>query len=779
MRRRVTVLGLLALAGSLMAPASRADEPTPEQAAFAAKVRPLLERHCLRCHNAEKAKGDLDLSPFGDFAAVAKDRKTWERVRENVADGLMPPPEEAQPTEEEVAFLTGWLEGVLSKAVCEGPVLPGHVTMRRLNRTEYDLTIRDLVGIDFHPSEDFPSDDVGYGFDNIGDVLTLSPLLLEKYLAAAEGIAARAIVVDRTNYGERKTYNTPDLRRAGGERHGDEGRVLGTNGELKVRPELPRPGEYLFRVRAYGQQAGDEPVKIAFRVDDKDVGAADVTAVEGDPEVYEVRATLAEAGQRKFAVAFLNDFYDETIEDRGRRDRNLIVEMMEVQGPITRDDGPLPRSHTAILDREPKGDSEADWTEAARDILRRFAARAFRRPVAEADLDRLVALVIQTKRDGENFARGIQVGVTAVLVSPKFLFRVEPVAAKAPGAAGVPLDGYAIASRLSYFLWSSMPDEELFRLAAAGKLADPAVLAAQATRMLKDPKGEALVDSFAMQWLQLRNLDNVIPNRKVFPTFDERLKADMREETRAFFAAVMREDRSVLEFLDSDWTFLNERLAKHYGIDGVRGDELRRVGLSGDRRGGVLTQASVLTVTSNPTRTSPVKRGKWVLEQILGTPPPPAPPNVPPLSEEQEAILSGSLRERLERHRADPGCASCHAKLDPLGFVFENYDAIGQWRTKDGAFDIDPSGSLPGGDAFAGPKEFKTYLLAQRGKFTRCLAEKLLTFALGRGLDADDACEVDRIAADLERDDYRFSTLVHGIVTSVPFRMQEGRETSQ
>jgi hypothetical protein len=775
MRRRVHAFILMALAGATLPPAIRAEEPSAEAAAFAARVRPLLERHCLRCHNAEKAKGDLDLSPFRDFALVAKDRRTWERVQENVADGLMPPPEEKQPSEEDAKFLAEWIEGVLSKAVCEGPVLPGHVTMRRLNRTEYDLTIRDLVGIDFHPSEDFPSDDVGYGFDNIGDVLTLSPLLLEKYLAAAEGIAARAIIADRTNYGEKKTFNAPELRRAGGDRLGEEGRILASTGELRIRPELNRPGEYLFRVRAYGQQAGDEPVKIGFRVEDKEVGTAEVTAVEGDPELYEVRAKIDEAGQRKFAVAFLNDFYDEKAEDRNRRDRNLIVTMMEVEGPITIDEGPLPKSHTAILDREPRTDSEADWAEAARGILERFATRAFRRPVERGDLDRLVDLVLQVKRDGENFARAIQVGVTAVLVSPHFLFRVEPVTASGPA---VPLDDWALASRLSYFLWSSMPDEALFRLASEGRLKDPAVLSAQAKRMLQDPKAEALVESFGMQWLQLRNLDNVIPNRKVFPTFDERLKADMRAETRAFFLAVIREDRSVLDFLDSDYTFLNERLAKHYGIDGVAGDELRRVALSGERRGGVLTQASVLTITSNPTRTSPVKRGKWVLEQILGTPPPPAPPNVPPLEEEGPAILTGSLRERLERHRADPGCASCHAKLDPLGFVFENYDAIGQWRAKDGTFDIDPSGSLPGGESFAGPKEFKTYLLDQRGKFARCLTEKLLTFALGRGLDADDACEVDRIAADLGRDGYRFSTLVNGVVTSVPFRMQEGRENS-
>lgn len=775
--RRIFQVGMMvamvACASSSVAVGADPKPSPPDPEAFGKRVLPLLQEYCLRCHNAEKAKGDLDLSGFKDFASITRNRKTWESVRENIDNGKMPPLEEdAQPTEEDLAFLSGWLEGVLSQAPSEATAQPGHVTMRRLNRAEYDRTIRDLVGIDFHPSADFPSDDVGYGFDNIGDVLTLSPLLLEKYLAAAEQIAARAIVTDRTNYGERKGWDDKGLRAEGGNSLGGDIRALATTGEIRIRPKLPSPGEYLLRVRAYGQQAGDELVKMAIRDGDRDLQVVEVKAVEGEAETFEVPVTVQEAGPRRFAVAFLNDFYNEKITD-GARDRNLFVEWLEIQGPITVETGPLPGSHTAIIDRAPKGDSDADWAEASRAILGRFATRAFRRPVEKDDLERLVALVLQSKGDGDNFERCIQIGVTAVLVSPNFLFRVEPTSV----GAVVPLDDYAMASRLSYFLWSSMPDEELFRLAAEGKLSSPEVLKAQAVRMMGDPKAEALVENFAMQWLQLRNLDNVIPNRKIFPTFDEPLKADMRAETKAYFAAVMREDRSVLEFIDSDYTFLNERLAKHYGIDGVEGDELRRVSLSDAHRGGVLTHASVLTVTSNPTRTSPVKRGKWVLEQILGTPPPPAPPNVPPLSEEQEAILSGTVRERLERHRADPGCASCHANLDPLGFVFENYDAIGQWRTKDGQYGIDSSGSLTSGESFAGPKEFKQYLLAQRGKFTRCLTEKLLTFALGRGVDVDDGYEVDRISADLERNGYRFSTLVTGIVTSVPFRMQEGRET--
>jgi hypothetical protein len=769
---------------AIVAPASRGavagDEvgkPTPEEAAFRERVVPLLTKYCADCHGPEKPKAGVDLTRYTDLEAVARDRKTWDRVLDNVGSGLMPPSDHPQPTDEESTFLTEWVEARVTKAECDGTPRPGRVTIRRLNRVEYDNTIRDLVGVDFHPAADFPTDDVGYGFDNIGDVLTLSPILLEKYLDAAEQIAARAILTDRTDRGQLKTWRAGELRRAGGERFGEEARILASQGEIGVTFEVTNEGEYAFRVRAFGQQAGDEVVKMALRLDGAELGTLDVPAVEGMAETYEVRAPFA-PGQHRLAVAFVNDFYDEHAADKEHSDRNLVIERLEVQGPFRDEPLPLPESHTRIIAREPAENSAPSWRDCARESLGRFATRAYRRPVQPSELDGLLGLVEMARQDGASFPEAMQLAVEAVLVSPHFLFRVELDRGDAGAGAALPLGDYELASRLSYALWSSLPDDELFELARQGKLRDPETLAAQARRLIRDPKAEALVENFAVQWLQLRNLDAINPNRRIFPGYDRRLKEDMLTETRRFFAGVMTEDRSILEFLDSDYTYLNARLAKHYGIEGVEGDEFRRVALQGDQRGGLLTQASVLTVTSNPRRTSPVKRGKWVLEQILGTPPPPPPPDVPELNESREAVKSASLRERLEQHRSDPGCATCHSRMDPLGFVFENYDALGAWREKDGSFLIDPSGSLPSGESFAGPKQFKGFLLDKKDQFTRSLTEKLLTYALGRGLDPDDACEVDRIAAEVAKDGYRFSRLVVEIVTSVPFRMREGREAS-
>jgi mono/diheme cytochrome c family protein len=777
MLMRTLVIVTVAALFTLPRAPSVAMAQTPEDQAFGARVRPLLERYCVSCHRDGKSKGGVNLEAAKGPEAVAGDAKLWRRVLENVDGELMPPPDEPQPSDDDRAFLAGWIEATLTKAACEGPPKAGHVTIRRLNRVEYDNTIRDLVGLDFHPAADFPTDDVGFGFDNIGDVLALSPILLEKYLAAAEQVAERAIVTDRTDWGETRKFAPADLRRAGGERYGEEGRILASTGEIKVRSRVEKAGSYRLRIRAFGQQAGPDPVKMAIRHNDREIAQIEVRAEEARPGLYETRLNL-EPGEARLAAAFLNDFYDATIADEAHRDRNLIVQSFELQGPIREDQAAIPAFQKTLIPREPGSRDARAWADRARDGLTPFVARAFRRPAERGEVDRLLALVEREREAGSSFPEAMRLAVTAVLVSPNFLFRVELDRGR-PGPDGLaaPLGDYALASRLSYFLWSSMPDDELFRLAAKGELKAPATLAAQARRMIADPKSDALVENFALQWLQLRALDTHTPDPKAFPAFNDQLRADMVSETRAFARYVMREDRGILEFLDSDYTFLNERLAKLYGIDGVTGDEVRRVALSDGQRGGVLTQASVLTVTSNPGRTSPVKRGKWVLEQVLGTPPPPPPPNVPELSESTEAIASGSLRERFEKHRADPSCANCHARLDPLGFVFENYDAIGAWRIKDGSFPIDPSGSLPTGESFDGPRAFKTFLMGRKDQFTRSLTEKMLTYALGRGMGPEDACEVDRIAAELPAADYRFVALVERIVTSVPFRMTDTAES--
>jgi hypothetical protein len=388
------------------------------------------------------------------------------------------------------------------------------------------------------------------------------------------------------------------------------------------------------------------------------------------------------------------------------------------------------------------------------------------------------------EQNGETFERGIQLAVEAVLVSPQFLFRVETDprrrSQREPQPPPIhPVNDFELASRLSYFLWSSMPDDELTRLAIDGKLRQGDNLEQQVKRMLRDPKAKALVENFAEQWLQIRNLKTVSPDPKQFPEFDESLRSAMFEETTRYFAHVMREDRSVLEFLDSNYTFVNERLAKHYGIAGVQGAEFRRVELNDDRRGGILTQASILTVTSNPTRTSPVKRGKWILEQILGTPPPPPPPDVPELKEGKDVVLSGTLRQRMEQHRANPACAVCHSRLDPLGFGFENYDAVGAWRDKEGTFPIDPSGTLPSGQTFQGPKALKAILKTRQDDFRRCLAEKMATYAVGRGMEYFDKCAIDRIVEGMAKNDDRFSSLVLEIVKSDPFQKRKSPGNSR
>ena len=603
-------------------------------------VKPLLAKYCFECHSGTKSKAGLDLTKVADDLSIIKDRKLWGRLAEYVEAGDMPPEGKPQPTDAEVAQLTRAIEEVLANVDCGRETDPGRVTMRRLNRAEYNNTIRDLVGVDFHPADDFPSDDVGYGFDNIGDVLTLPPLLFEKYLAAAEAIAEKVIVA------------TPSS--------------------------------------------------------------------SADPET-------------------------------------------------------LPDAHRRIIFCTPTAETKSA---CARAILERFASRAYRRPASAGEVARLIRFVDLAAENGESFERGIQLAVEAVLCSPQFLFRVEFDPRSQRGEKLAPthlVNEFELATRLSYFLWCSMPDDELNRLAAEGKLRTGDTLEQQVKRMLGDPKARGLVENFGDQWLQLRLLGTINPDATQFPTFDDDLRRAMLEETRLFFGSVVRDDRSVLDFLDASDTFVNERLARHYGIPGIKGDAFRRVTLHDDRRGGLLGQASILTVTSNPTRTSPVKRGKWILEQILGTPPPPPPPNVPELKEDKDVVLSGTLRQRMEQHRANPECATCHGRMDPLGFGLENFDAIGAWREKEGSFAIDASGTLPDGRTFAGPKALKAILKERDADFARCLSEKLLTFALGRGLDYYDKCAVDKIGAALAQNDYRFSTLVLGIVNSDPFQKRRQR----
>ena len=502
------------------------------------------------------------------------------------------------------------------------------------------------------------------------------------------------------------------------------------------------------------------------RLNGKPVKTFDVKEREDERRDFVVKLKPGK-GVHQVSVAYLNNYVNNDSPDPALRgDRNLFVKSTDMIGPLDAPQPRLPESHRRAIVRQPK---PGEARQVARESLAQFAEKAYRRPVDEKEVNRLLSFVDMVMGDGGSFEEGMRLATQAVLVSPHFLFRWELDTRPVKDETIRRLNDWELASRLSYFLWSSMPDAELFRLAKRGELTRPDVLAGQVRRMVADPRSGALVENFAGQWLQIRNLSGVTPDPVKFPSFDENLRTAMKRETELFFGAVMKEDRSIFELIDSDFTYLNDRLARHYGIDGVSGPGFRRVSLAkGSGRGGVLTHASILTITSNPTRTSPVNRGKWILEEILGTPPPPPPPDVGELEENEEAITSGTLRERLEKHRAKTECATCHSKMDPLGFALENFDGIGAWRDLDGNFPIDPTGELPTGETINGPEGLKK-VLKSRETFIRTLAEKMLTFALGRGLEYFDKCAVDDICKDLKANGHRFSALLSGVVNSKPF----------
>jgi len=915
------------------------------------EVKPLLENYCYECHGDGSKKAGLALDDYATAADVRAARPKWEAVLRNVSQHLMPPDDGPAPTNTERDLISRFVEQELFALDPAHPD-PGRVVLRRLNRAEYNATIRDLVGVDFRPADDFPPDDSGYGFDNIGDVLTLPPVLLEKYLAAADRIIDTAIVTDPIRSEVRRTpaslsqigfnaigdrgdgwvhllsleeddaavelslpagdylfrvhaYATKvggALKGQGSEvpltfdkdpgptrlalmlndafiqdfivttdeahpevyearigvptgkqrfravvrrkRGGNEnetfmlnGRLgqqqpgivfvkwleiegplpaatrryradqlsaspevrlnpagehlLLHNGEVATQIDLPRESEIILRAQAYAQQAGPDPARMEFRIDGQPVHTFDVLApgnmqplpkqrvfsvslLVPAPSVYEFRTKLP-AGRHRFAAAFTNDFADPQNQNPNLRNRNLIIQNLEVANPsesvlIPEKPAPIKRLFAKVSGPKPP-------TATTRAIVEGFTRRAWRRPVEPAEIDRLMALYDQARQQGDSFEGGIKLALKAALVSPHFLFigsspEVGPSPlsrrslAKADGPR--PLDEFALASRLSYFLWSSMPDDELLDLAGRGQLR--ASLPAQVRRMLASPKSRALVENFAGQWLQIRSLETFQPDRKLFPEFDPVLRGAMQRETELFFEHVMRQDRSLFDFLTGDYTFVNGRLARFYGLPGVTGDEFEQVSLAGTPRRGVLTQAAVLTLTSNPTRTSPVKRGKWVLDNLLGTPPPPAPPNIPELDDKSRK-LTGSLRQQLEQHRTNATCASCHARMDPIGFGLENFNAIGAWRDKDGTDAVDASGKLAGGEQFASAAELADLLARKkRWEFLHCLADRTLTYALGRGTEYYDRPALEKIVTDVEAGGDRFSALVLAVVQSFPFQ---------
>jgi hypothetical protein len=621
------------------------DAPTDEPPlTFAAHVGPFIARYCIECHSGERPKSGLTLDYPDEIAATA-DRLAWAKASDAVRSGRMPPPGRQQPkAAESEAYLT-WAD-----RTAVGPPNPGRVTVRRLNRSEYNNTIQDLLGVTLKPADDFPADDTGDGFDTNADVLSISPILIEKYLAAAETVVEAAA-------------KNPIV----------------------------------------WQQLTSKPAEdfIPF-------------VLRGTPP----QRTDAVKGQR-FELT----------------DDAAIASAAEIE-----------RTYYA---------------------MQAFADRAFRRPVSHVEMSRLMRFVETALANGDGAEAGFKLAVTAILVSPHFLFRVE-LDPPAGSDSDHRLSDFELATRLSYFMWSSMPDEELFRLAASRKLVDARTLAGQVRRMLHDPKSRVLAENFAGQWLQTRALAEATRDPTRFPGFDDDLRRAMQQETELFIDHVVREDRSVLDLLTGEYTFVNDRLARHYGIAGIEGSHFRRVSLSGTGRAGLLTHASVLTVTSGPTRTSPVRRGKWVLENVLGTPPPPPPPGVDGLKD----VGTGkprTLREQLNLHRSRVECASCHARMDPIGFGLENFDAVGGWRDREGDMVVDASGTLPNGQTFRGPNELLTILAEKPTDFTRCFTQKLLNYALGRSLRPADRSSVDRIVRHAARNNYKLSSLVIALVRSDPF----------
>jgi len=798
---RLPVLALFALA----VPVSAA-EPS-----FQGEGVAFLKTHCLNCHSGEKPKAELSLSKFTDDASVIKDRKTWNRVREVIQSGEMPPESRPQPTADQKQAFTKLVAGVFDQFDKTAKPDPGRVTIRRLNKNEYRYTVRDLCGVDFNASEDFPSDDVGHGFDNIGDVLTLPPVLLERYLAAAESVMNRAItpvppkVTQRSVAGRFTEPAGPKVPLAGEYRVVTVGAKDGIeSGPLHTPYTAPPDEDYEFVTKAFAETKGTKPVKIAILATTKDKSASGLATdeqvktltgahLEGlRPFVivgtFEVTAkTAREAKDFKVKLRLPPGFQRMAIAvmtpDAGEPDPKVMIHSLRLNGPMNT----LPLSHRMLL----KCDETKPVAERSREVLTRFASRAYRRPAATAEVDRLLKLSDAATARGDKWEVALQFAMSAALVSPKFLFRVE-LDHRSAGPDLRPLSEHQLASRLSYFLWASMPDDELFALAAKGELTKN--LDTQVSRMLKSPKAVALVDHFALQWLQLGNLKNFQPDPAKFPKFNADLRTAMFEETKRFLAGIVREDKSILTMLDADYTYLNGQLADHYGIVDTAGntwrvpqkewkkggkkiewDKWARVQLWTGERGGLLSQASILAVTSNPTRTSPVKRGKWVLEQLLGTPPPPPPANVPELEKDGKAVNAGTLRQQMELHRKNPACANCHAKMDPLGFGLESFDAVGAFRKEDEAKrKIDASGELPDGQKFDGPAELRQILLAKKDLFARCLTEKMLTYALGRGLEYYDKRAVDAIVAAVQKSDYKLSVLVSEIAKSDPFRLRRG-----
>ena len=706
-----------------------------------------LQQYCVVCHNETLRTADFSLEGV-TASELSKHTSALEKVLRRLASGEMPPTGMPRPSDSARFELVSWLEARLDEHASDNPN-PGSPAIHRLNRAEYSNAIRDLLGIDLDHSEDLPADDSGYGFDNIGDVLTVSPLHIEKYISAARRASRLAVgTLTPKPIVERYAPN------AGTQNEAIDGLPQNERGGILFKHVFPFYADYTITIRVRGRRMPHMPSpQLDVRVDGErikliDSAFSNLEAQQGT-RLYEIPLTI-EAGEHEIAAGFLNEYLIPETSSEGdlKSAFNYSVDYVLIGGPYATKRVGIQESQERIFICRPADvDQEED---CARKILSNLARRGYRGPVTPEDINPLIGLFSEGRKDGGSFEHGIEMALSGLLVSPRFLYR-SPALPEGGNVNDIyELSDIDLASRLSFFLWSSIPDEELLLIAEEGNLKKPEILSAQIDRMLTDPKARALVDNFGGQWLHLRNVQDWTPDPERYDYFDNSLRYAFQQETELFMANMIKEDRSILDLIDADYTFVNERLAEYYGIDGVEGGYFRRVPLIGTGRGGLLGQGSILMVTSYPTRTSPVLRGKWVLENLLGSPPPPPPPDVPALDDSAE-ISAGSLREALEQHRANAACAVCHDRLDPLGFALESFDAVGRKRVTEHGLEVDDTGSLPDGTVVDGIDGLRNVLMMRKDEFVETFAEKLLTYAIGRGLEPSDRSTLRRFAEQLRR----------------------------
>ena len=803
MGKRSVHAGLLTIGFLLGSVTSVAAQAGPEQGSWG-----VIQTYCFGCHNSKARVGGLALDALSPDR-IAEDAQTWEAAIRKLRGGLMPPPGAKRPEGQSVVELISWLENKIDASATDSR--PGRVALRRLNRREYGYVIRDLLGIQIDAGKLLPVDDRKGNFDNNAAGLQVSPSFVEQYVSAAREIARQALGDAEappitTTYGDvaDMVISLPPKGApgTGRQQHHIEGMPLGTRGGFSIKHTFPVDGEYELTI---GDMAlAREVPRMEFEntvlalLDGKEFyrtnigGEPDHKAIDQrlDPAVEEINNRLrkihfeATAGQHELTVTFLQRSFTEsdertrTVALEGGQERIQAVHALQIRGPLTVTGMSDSVSRRKIFICKPQG--KADETACARKIVSDFARRAFRRPVSDEDLNPLMTFYKAGYASGGGFERGVRDAVTAILASPNFLYRAE--SGNAVGGTRT-LSDLELASRLSFFLWSSIPDDELLNLAAQSRLSQPAVLAKQVRRMIADPRAKSLVDDFAFEWLNVAKLDEIAPDGRLFPQASGLLdpRALFKEELRLFIDSVLRSDRSVVELLTADYTFLNERLAMHYGIENVKGSQFRRVTLENTTRYGLLGKAAILNLTANPNRTSPVIRGQWILDRLLASPPSPPPPNVPTLAENRAGQKAQTVRQRIEQHRANPTCMGCHGVMDPLGFALENFDTVGQYHAVDAQTltKIDTSGVLPDGTPISGPDDLRRALVARPDRFVQALTENLLTYALGRGVDYLDMPAVRKIVRGAQADDYRLESIVLGIVSSDAFRKREAPNASQ